>query len=99
MQIKIFQTVLSPEPLIPNDIEGGAKDTLSDGFLKVGGIGLGPLQQAAVRQIGVKTGLFQTGPDHIVMADVLFFGPDGAGDGMGQLAQIPAPAFCAAITA
>jgi hypothetical protein len=54
------------------------------------GVLLGPRQHAHPGKPGIEPGLLQAGADLVILGDVAHVAPDGAGEGMHQLAQIAA---------
>lgn len=90
MRIEVCDTVLTPEPLITDDVEGSTENPRVYRVFKVAGICLRPFEQTTVGKAGVKARFFETRAHNVFLPDVLFIGPDRATDGMGKRTQIPA---------
>lgn len=89
MTVQIVQPVFAPEPFIlVRDKEWRAEDALRDRLFQVARIGVGPFQQPAVCERGIKPCLFQTRTDHVVFCDVFVVRPAGFGQRLHQRADI-----------
>ena len=92
MGVKVVQTVLTPEPGVPYQIERRAEDSACDCAFEIVGICLCTKKQTAIDESRIEPMTCEQVAEHGIIRDIPVFGPDGPQDAMDKFTKISAAA-------